>query len=85
MSEILVLAEHKNGKVKKVTYEILGKADELAEAMSLKVGVAVLGDDLGFANELKSWADRLYLLESCLDIPFCLTACALEPLCLVAA
>jgi len=64
MSEILVLAEHKNKKIKKVTYEILGKANELANAMSAKVGIAVLGDELGFAEELKSWADRLYLLES---------------------
>lgn len=64
MSEILVLAEHKNKKIKKVTLEILGKANELAGAMSSKVGVAVLGDELGFAEELKSWADKLYLLEN---------------------
>jgi len=64
MSEIWVLADHKDNNFRKVTYEILGKANELAAAKSLKVGVVVLGNDLGFAEELKQYADKLYLLES---------------------
>jgi electron transfer flavoprotein alpha subunit len=64
MSEIWVLADHKDKKFRKVTYELLSKANELASAKSFKVGVVVLGHDLGFAEELKQYADKLYLLEN---------------------
>jgi electron transfer flavoprotein alpha subunit len=64
MSEIWVLAEHKNGKLKKVTFELIGKANELAAAKSLKVGIVVLGENVGFAEELKTYGDSLYLLEN---------------------
>ena len=64
MSEIWVLAEQKGGKFKKVTFELLGKARALAAARSMKVAAVVLGESLDFAQQLKPFADRLYLLES---------------------
>ena len=64
MGEIWVIADHKDGKPRKVTYELLGKADELAKAKSQKVGLVVLAGDAGVAEELKQYADKLYLLES---------------------
>ncbi len=44
MSTILVLAEHDGGAFKKSASELLGKAKELAGAMSATVAAAVVGD-----------------------------------------
>jgi electron transfer flavoprotein alpha subunit len=64
MTEILILAEHKGKNIKKVTYELVNKASELASSKSMSVGIAVLGHELDFASDLGRFADNLYLAES---------------------
>lgn len=43
MSGIVVLAEHENGVFKKTTYELLGRAVQLAQSLGTSVAAAVLG------------------------------------------
>ncbi len=63
--DVWVLAEHADGRPRKVTYELLGKARDLAAALSGRVaalilgaGVAPLARDLGARG-----ADVVYLAE----------------------
>ncbi len=66
MSEIWVLADHVGGRPRKITYELLGKARELADArggrvtaLALGSGIASLADDLGAHG-----ADRIFLADA---------------------
>ncbi len=64
MTEIWVLAEHAGGRPRKITYELLGKARELAGAgrvvaLALGSGIAPLGDDLGAHG-----ADRVLVADA---------------------
>ncbi|RPJ55096.1 MAG: electron transfer flavoprotein subunit alpha/FixB family protein, partial [Dehalococcoidia bacterium] len=43
MTEILVLAEHRNGELREITLQMLSKAAELCQKHSLELSVAVLG------------------------------------------
>lgn len=54
-NDVLVLAEHSDGAIAETTFELIGKARELAEAQGGKVRVALLGapdlaDSLGGAD-----------------------------------
>jgi electron transfer flavoprotein alpha subunit len=64
MGEIMVFAEHKGKRIKKVTYELLNKANELASAKSMGVGIAVLGHEMDFASDLNRYAEKVYIAES---------------------
>lgn len=46
-NNILVVAEHFQGHLTDITFELLGKARELAPALGGQVGVALLGHDVG--------------------------------------
>ncbi|MBS1251406.1 MAG: Electron transfer flavoprotein subunit alpha [Anaerolineales bacterium] len=46
-NDILVIAEQREGELKKVTFEILGEAKELTADLGGQVGVVVLGDGVG--------------------------------------
>jgi electron transfer flavoprotein alpha subunit len=46
-NNILVVAEHFQGHVTDITFELLGEARELARALGGNVGVALLGHDVG--------------------------------------
>jgi len=66
VSEIWVLADHVGGRPRKITYELLGKARELADAnggrvtaLALGSGIASLADDLGAHG-----ADRILLADA---------------------
>jgi electron transfer flavoprotein alpha subunit len=62
MSGILVLAEHDGGGFKKTAFELLGKAKELAGALSTSVHAVVLGS--GPAGELgKYGAQSVFQVE----------------------
>ena len=51
--DIVVVAEHFKGKLNEVTFELLGKAREVAKGLGGKLVVLLLGQDLGgFIAEL---------------------------------
>ena len=43
MNEIIVLAEHRQGELRDVTWEMLSKGRQLAETLGAEIGVALLG------------------------------------------
>ena len=60
MAEILVLAEHRGGALREVTFEALGLARQLSEAGGYEVVALLLeGSSSGFAGELAQAADRV--------------------------
>ena len=61
--DILVVAEHLKGEIADVTFELLGKATELAGATGGAVGVALVGADMkGKASELGA-AAKVYCVD----------------------
>lgn len=61
---ILVLAEHREGELRDITFEMLGKAAELAEERDSKVTAVLLADDADeFIDELKPWGDEILVDE----------------------
>jgi len=64
MKEIIVLAEHRRGELRDVTWEMLSKGRQLAENMGAEIGVALLGKGVGpLAETLKPKAHRVLLVE----------------------
>ena len=63
--EVWVVAEHSEGRITPSTFELLGKASELARSLEVKVGVALVGSQVEpLAQELiRAGADRVYLTE----------------------
>ncbi len=61
---VMVLAEHRRGDIRDVTFELLTKADELAISGGSKVTVVVLTDDAdGLVEPLRPWADEVLVAE----------------------
>ncbi len=64
MGDIFVIAEHRNGELRDITFEMLKKADALAQAMSCNVTAVLLGGPSeAFADDLAKWADRVLVFE----------------------
>jgi len=64
MGEILVLAEHRRGELRDVSFEMLGKGQELAMAMDVPLAAVLLGHNVdGFATELAKYANRVLVVE----------------------
>jgi len=64
MKEIIVLAEHRRGEMRDVTWEMLSKARQLAESISAEVSVALLGKGVNqLAEALKPKSHRVLLIE----------------------
>lgn len=63
---IWVFVEQKNGKVQSVSYELLGKAHELAKKLGCQVGGVLIGNTLDDQVEELIWrgADTVYLVEA---------------------
>ncbi|MBL7215063.1 MAG: electron transfer flavoprotein subunit beta [Phycisphaerae bacterium] len=63
--DVWVMAEHSDGVVNAATFELTGKARELADSLSVRVGVVLPGDSvLSMANELiATGADDVYVIE----------------------
>lgn len=63
--EVWVVAEHSRGALVPATFELVGKARDLADSLQTAVGVALAGHDVAaFASELfQAGADRVYLAE----------------------
>ncbi len=64
MKEIIVLAEHRRGEMRDVTWEMLSKARQLAESIGAEGSVALLGKGVDqLAEALKPKAHRVLLVE----------------------
>jgi electron transfer flavoprotein alpha subunit len=64
MKKIIALAEHRQGELRDITWEILSKGRQLAEGMGAEVEVALLGKDVKkMAEALKPKANRVLLVE----------------------
>ena len=63
---IWVFIEQKNGKVQSVSYELLGKARELAKKLSCQVSAVLIGNNLDDQLDELGWrgADNIYLVEA---------------------
>jgi len=64
MKEIIVVAEHRRGELRDVTWEMLSKGRELSESLGGELSVALLGKDVkNLAEALKPKAKRVLLVE----------------------
>jgi len=63
---IWVFIEQKNGKVQSVSYELLGKAHELAKKLNCEVSGVFIGNNLSDQTDELFWrgADNIYLVEA---------------------
>lgn len=64
MAGILVYAEHKEGKLKRVSYELLCKGREIASQKGEGLLAVIIGNGIGDAvEELSSSADKVFVFE----------------------
>jgi electron transfer flavoprotein alpha subunit len=64
MKKIIALAEHRQGELRDITWEVLSKGRQLAEGMGAEVEVALLGKGVKkLAEALKPKATRVLLVE----------------------
>src|SRR5690348_13074173 len=62
---IIVVAEVKDGAIRKLTYEMLGAARHVAEKTGEPVGAVLIGDNVaGLASSLGQYgADQVYVIQ----------------------
>jgi electron transfer flavoprotein alpha subunit len=59
--EVWVFAEQQNGKIRKVSLELLGKGREFADRLGVELAVLLLGSGIeGLGEELTTYANRVY-------------------------
>jgi electron transfer flavoprotein alpha subunit len=64
MAEIFVLVEHRQGKIRDITYEMLGAAGKLASEQGTSSTAVLLGHQVKtFADELASRASKILVVE----------------------
>ncbi len=64
MKEIIVVAEHRRGELRDVTWEMLSRGRELSKGLGGELSVALLGKDVkNLAEALKPRANRVLLIE----------------------
>jgi len=64
MGEIMVVIEHRQGKVRDISLEILSKADALCNQLSFQLTAAILAADSSpIVDGLKAMADRFLVFE----------------------
>jgi electron transfer flavoprotein alpha subunit len=63
MGEIFVLAEHRRGELRDVTFEMLGKGQEFAATMGTPLVAVLLGHNIDdFATELAKYANQVLVI-----------------------
>jgi electron transfer flavoprotein alpha subunit len=62
-NDILVFAEHFQGTLNDITYELLGKGRELAQSLGSKLVVGLLGHEVGGFVEKLGAADQVCLVD----------------------
>lgn len=60
---VYVIAEQRDGKVQKVSFELIGKARELADDLGQDVVAVLLGDDVNGEDLAKSGADKVLVVK----------------------
>jgi electron transfer flavoprotein alpha subunit len=64
LKDILILAEHRMGELRDITFEMLFKGRELAEKMDSKVTVILLGSDINnLALKLAEQANKVFVID----------------------
>jgi electron transfer flavoprotein alpha subunit len=64
MDEIVVLVEHRQGEIRDITFEMLGKGRELAAGRGAKLTALLLGDNVaGLTGPLAARADVVEVIE----------------------
>jgi electron transfer flavoprotein alpha subunit len=64
MAEIFVLAEHRQGQIRDITYEMLTKAREIAEKTNMELTVVILGKEVKEkAKALAEYAKKVLVVE----------------------
>jgi len=64
MKEIIILAEHRRGELRDVTWEMVSEGRQLAKSLGAETAVALLGKGVnGMAEALKPAAHRVLLIE----------------------
>ncbi len=64
MSEIFVLVEHRQGKIRDITYEMLGLGEQLADQQGTSFTAVLLGHDVkNFAEDLSLRAPKVLVIE----------------------
>ncbi|MCW7075786.1 MAG: electron transfer flavoprotein subunit alpha/FixB family protein [Candidatus Syntrophoarchaeum sp.] len=64
MAEIFVLAEHREGELREITFEMLGAAKYLGKDMGATVTAVLLGHDVDtYAEKLGSYADTVLVVD----------------------
>lgn len=64
MGEIFVLAEHRQGELRDITFEMLGKGQELAAALDAPLAAVLLGHGVeDFATKLTKHANQVLVVE----------------------
>lgn len=64
MGEIFVVAEHRKGEIREITFEMLFKAGELCRTSSHNLTAVLLGGkDEGFVKDLAERSDRVIVFE----------------------
>ncbi len=70
-NEIWVLAEHQDGKIKKIVFELLSAAIDFSKKTVQEVAALLLGSGLEEAvKSLTPFADKIYLMEDPVFIPY---------------
>lgn len=65
MGNILVVGEHTDGKVKKVTFELITKAAELAKELGSEVDAVIIGHGIQKPEELGHFgAKKVYVIDT---------------------
>ena len=63
MGEIFVLAEHRQGELRDITFEMLGKGQELAAALDAPLAAVLLGHNVeDFATKLAKHANQVLVI-----------------------
>lgn len=64
MSKIFVLAEHRRGELREITFEMLTKGKELAEKAGAELTAVLLGNNVGeYAKTLAEYAEKVLLVQ----------------------
>jgi len=64
VKEILVVAEHRRGELREVTWEMLSKARQLGQSLGAEVSVALLGKGVSaFAEALRKACSKVFLID----------------------
>lgn len=64
MTEVFVLAEHRKGEIRDITFEMLTKGKEVAGKLNAELCAVLLGKDVAaFADKLKKYAKKVIVVE----------------------